>query len=391
MRKIYIAIGLALIVLIGASLYFMNGPASGYEIPEEELRTATEDPTLRFDEQMSEFEFEDWRDVLRDYKKWAIYPPHSRPLSEGQRDLVEYRKVELPHRAMPALVDGDLVNTGAHCLFQPDRHTITEGESVRTTLACTFEDRAVGVRIESAKVTKVGERGPQPVSGRFTYNDKGKDGDQQADDLVTTFVFEPAAADAGDLSLDVSFKIDGVAPADFPHEMKASFFASPLAPARFTGKVDESLEDGSLVLAVEIDVKKAGWYTVEGNLYDLEEQPVAYAREKLKLPTGRQQVRLLYFGKILRDEHSYGPFRLVGLRGERDNSGVDLDRLKNGTVAEVEEYLNNVRSAGPMKEQMPYASVVYQTQEYKEGDFSNREWDSQAKRDRIEMLSKFAQ
>ena len=62
------------------------------------------------------------------------------------------------------------------------------------------------------------------------------------------------------------------------HSLSTHFFSSPVAPARFTGAFREEFREGSLFIAAEVAVTKPGNYTIEANLMDARDEPVAFAR-----------------------------------------------------------------------------------------------------------------
>lgn len=323
--------------------------------------------------------------LLADYKEWSKYPPDSRPLTVDHVDVIEHRKVSLSWQRMPLLrPDGSSQPTGFLCRLQPERHTVVESEALRITLACTREGSThpVALHIERSELTKVvgttSERtmSPTPV-------DNGRDGDEKAGDNVYTFQFKPGPRDWGDMILKLGFRIEGD-DSGFLHSLAANFFSSPGAPAVFTGNFREKLENGSLIVAAEIQVKIGGRYTIEGNLVQ-ENDPVAYARKDARLGTGLQWVELTYFGKIFHDEDRQGKFQVTGLRGYLDTGAIDPDVLAR-SPEEVDRFLKNVRQTEPPRRMIPYFSGRHETKEYTLKDFSNAEYDSEIKRQRIAQL-----
>jgi hypothetical protein len=112
------------------------------------------------------------------------------------------------------------------------------------------------------------------------------------------------------------------------HEDAIRLFSTPPGqiPARFTGTVRDFVRGGNLVLEVGIEVSEAGFYRIDGNLYDAAGAPVAWATFKGELGTRDGFVPLEVFGKVLRDAGARGPFSLGELRGYRFLDGSFPDR-----------------------------------------------------------------
>ena len=100
-----------------------------------------------------------------------------------------------------------------------------------------------------------------------------------------------------------------------------------LAPARFTGQFDDDVVHGSLRVRVGIQVRQAGRYIVDANLYDRKEQPLAWTRRKVKLDEGKSMVELQFFGKVLRDTAAEGPYYVRQVRGMLVQAGEHLDTV----------------------------------------------------------------
>ena len=102
----------------------------------------------------------------------------------------------------------------------------------------------------------------------------------QANEFTYTLKYQPRQEDWGDMSLSVDF----VVPAEkekFTHTLKTHFFSSPVAPAQFRGVAGERIDNGSLIITVEVNARFAGRYTIEANLFN-DEGPVAIARRPVR-------------------------------------------------------------------------------------------------------------
>ncbi len=136
-------------------------------------------------------------------------------------------------------------------------------------------------------------------------------------------------------------------------------------------------------------MKKPGVYTIEANLF-AEDEPVGFARAEEKLSSGLQTIELLYFGKVIRDAGLSGPYRLTGLRGSLNTDVIQAENLA-ASPAEVERFLNQISDDRPKRMVIPYFTEAYTTQAYSLADFSNREYDSDEKRERLRMLRALAE
>jgi hypothetical protein len=238
--------------------------------------------------------------LIADYKEWAKYPPDSRPLLESHVDVIDFRKIPNTVQRMPTR-DGDkLRESGFSCLLQPEKHTATEGENMRIFLSCTHTGRPEreSIRIKEIKLEAVaGSRRFMPIPP--TVSDAGDKGDESAGDRIYTLEFRPRQSDWADMHLTVNFLIESDT-TSFTHSLATHFFSSPVAPARFTGNFSEKIDHGSLVVTAELDVVKAGNYTIEANLMG-DSAPVAFARQDANLRSGKQTVDLLFYGKVFHD------------------------------------------------------------------------------------------
>jgi hypothetical protein len=141
---------------------------------------------------------------------------------------------------------------------------------------------------------------------------------------------------------------------------------TPAAPAVFTGRVREALEQGSLVLSVEMDVAEPGRYVLAARVDDADGRPFAHLSFNDELAAGRQEARLTIFGKLARDEGARSPFRL------RDLEGFRL-----------------IPDAYPDRALMPEIDgVAYTTKTYTPGDFSDAAWESEEKDRNVKELTK---
>jgi hypothetical protein len=300
--------------------------------------------------------------ALATYKQWARYPPTSRPMAE-QPDQV------LPHTLLPTVRPLDPNRPDKATLRQEqDRMYLVPGETAVVTLAAAVAGSPATVVIDKAELARL-EGTPAMLSAPIasvTFRDDGVPPDAVANDGVLSAAVLPPVARligyAGDLRLTVGVRVNGA-----QGEVSFPFVYTGEPPARFTGTAREAVEDGSLALYVGIEIRRAGRYLVVARLYDAGDRPVALLQQNDMIDTAAREVRLLAFGKVLRDVGAVSPFTLRDVQGWR-----------------------MVESGYPDRELLEMWAGPYKTAAYPVDGFSDREWDSPSKRNRLAGLQQVA-
>lgn len=311
------------------------------------------------------------------YEEWAQYPPDSRPLNENQWDIIEPHIIPAAPRRLIAKKSGNEFHASDYeCSLQAQRHTVTEGQIQLLTLLCTTlpgEQRDIAPAlvvpdIKSIKLILNTPKGAREIQQSLAFNDRGFDGDEIANDRMYTLAFSPDEAEWGEFEVSVQFYI---AEENVPekYELRTTFISSPRAPAVFSGDISDRLENGSLVVDVELDVEKPGRYRIFGNLTSADRY-IAYSKQDVLLGTGKQKVSLLFFGKIFHDMAAEdGTFKVVDIRGHRLNLAEKLSEQME-----------------PEIEAIPPIVGAFETQIYQLAQFSKVAWDSPEKRQRLQDL-----
>ena len=217
-------------------------------------------------------------------------------------------------------------------------------------------DRADLVRMEGVP--------PQPsVSLAFVVlHDDGAPPDLAGDDGVLTAAVSPPdaalGAFTGDLRLIVAFHVGSD-----QGEVSFPFIYTGQPPARFTGVLRDVVEDGSLAIYLGVQVARPGRYVIVGRLYDSSGNPVAILHFNDFVGAQTSELRLLAFGKLLRDEGGASPFTVQDIQGWR-----------------------MVEQGNPDREMMEMWAGPYRTASYPNVAFSDREWDSPTKQRRLQAL-----
>ncbi len=332
-------------------------------------------------------------DVLRDYREWSRYPPDSRPLLRGHTDELrpEVIRSGLQRLVVPDPVTKQPKLSEHYCVLEPETHTALGAEPHNITLRCVKPPSRTPSVVQFVEV-RLAKRVQDRLVGlpSPTYGDNGRDGDRTAGDRVYTFQWRPRGVDWGNIELLVRFQIpseDVNPPREY--QLMTSFFSSPHAPARFTGKATEKIVDGSLVISVQLSVTKPGDYEIKGNLFAGDE-PIAVSRGRGSLRPGLQTIDLLFFGKIFHDRGKPGPYTLRHLRGIRENLAISPSEIAGKSVEEVNRILEastrRQAASEPDREVIPFSKEEHRTQSYTLKEFSSAEYESPQKTQRLKML-----
>ena len=288
-------------------------------------------------------------DPLTAYRKANVYPPTSRPLSRDQLDLLEPDK---RHEAMRRTDHDEHVSY----LFTADRYFVFADQPLHASLRVQRDGVPIPVVISQSYAVVLDPATHQEPQLPMSYGPAADGG------LAATF--EPSKLGLKRqtaIAMYVEFDDGGgkqVGHFDFQYTPPGG------APARFTGKFSDSADHGSLTVKAGIDVTSPGHYVVDANLFDADNNPIAWTRYKGDLDAGTHDVDLLFFGKVMVDTSAHGAFHLGQLRGARYAPELDPDL-----------------------EQMPPFTGSYTTASYQPEQFSDAEWDSPDKQRMIQLLT----
>lgn len=277
-------------------------------------------------------------DPLTAYRRINQYPPTSRPLSIHHDIIEPNRRYESPLRAPK---DSDVT-----FWFSADKGTIVGDDVLHSFLEVRRDGEPIDVKIVSATAGKM----------PLTFAKRG----HRYTNALRLADAQYAAAAVVDVRIEFEYAPGVTQVASFP------VFYTPDAavPARFTGTFREAVVEGSLVIYAGVEVKQAGWYLIDANLWAADGSPVAWTRHKGNLAPGDTEVPLEFFGKVLVDAKLPSPYKLRQLRGAR-----------------------HVERRDPDFENMPFYEGTYTTRAYALDSFSSAEWDSEHKREMIRLLA----
>lgn len=266
-------------------------------------------PTAQVQQESDEEEIFDPRaaialtqELIEDYRRRSEFPPESRPIESGQDPILAEREVSPIEAGGPE--GGDPVLT----VF-PGQLVFEEPDSVLVYAYLT----AQGEKVPAQSITGIlMSEGLQEV-GTFDFRDDGRDGDAQAGDAVYTARIEPPAGE----EVAVSYLVRVVAVSLDGLERRAgTSFQYSRPGARLTGNFRDYVENGSLVIEVELDVQRGGAFHLSGTLYDSGGRPVGLAQNRKELEAGQHWIPLLYYGRMFHPDErtgrpaATGPFQL---------------------------------------------------------------------------------
>lgn len=393
---IYIVAGIVIVVLVLLVVMLLGdneGPWDDQDAVNQQRNDPTQ-PTIGEDGQTQVVGVTP-EERLEYYQQWAKYPPHSRPLHEGNVDLID------PYNAKKTPL-GVVSKPGKNCTFEPSGSYRCEENPEFSDIKCEIipeSSISVGKKDFHVSLYCNNEQGKkQELSGLTSkfekwfnrkitsslppihMGDDGTNGDATAGDFIYTITVRPGARDWGQMLVTADFEVGGL-----KHSQRAEFFSTPHIVAEFKSGVRETLNEGNLIINVPIVVTKPGTYEIQANLQEAggDKRFIAHSTFDGELKAGSQVVQLEFFGKLIKDAGVDGPYTVREIRGKRHNSPMSKSML---SAAEAGGDLKPVNTTEPLWEYIsPYAKT-YQTQDYKSSDFSDKEYDSAEKQRRIKNL-----
>ena len=243
-----------------------------------------------------------------EYRKRAQWPHYSHPIANKEADPVTSDFV--PNKMIarhPKLPEGPvLMHYIDENSFEPDQplviHAVLIGKA----------ERRLPITNGVASLTIGGLKGK--VIANKDLLDQGGIGDK-AGDLVHTAAFNlPAAmkkpnAPPQNLTVVLTVKIG-------EDELSATnVFNVGNLNIKHTGvfndRIDSDAKGAHLAIDAEFEIKKEGFYHVQGSIYGEDGQkPIGWAQARKKLAMGKHTVTLRFYGKLLCDAKIDGPYFL---------------------------------------------------------------------------------
>jgi hypothetical protein len=234
------------------------------------------------------------RETAREYREQARFPESSRALKRGDADPVKEKRTATAQTQVGPEGKGALTVRAESVSFEV-------GRPIR--LQAVVED---GIALEVTGEI-VGQSGELVAS--FAYADDGRGIDRKAGDGVWSARVKMPAGIEPELAASYMVKVRSrLLDGDVRESVGGFLYSNPAA--HLTGRYRDELRDGSLVIAAEVDVTRAGRFHLAATLYALAGEPVGTAQASAELEPGRQWIELSFYGLMFHDRKVAGPFRL---------------------------------------------------------------------------------
>jgi hypothetical protein len=262
--------------------------------------------------------------TLCSYRATSQYPFGSRPVSENPDQV---RPNDLVTEMRPMHLDGGGANPQVQIQTSQSRVYMASNEAVAFSLRAVDGSGQVlplvVTRALAQGVTYNGTRATPQVSVPFL--DDGSGADPVPNDGAFAGVLSPGqtglAGFAGTIRLDVRYSVNGKA-----GSVIYDVIYTPELPAVWTGQPREAIENGSLNFYLPLDVRMPGRYVISGRVDDARGHPFALLTFNDILGPGPNQVKLVMFGKLMRDQDAALPLTLRDVDGYLLKEGKDPDR-----------------------------------------------------------------
>jgi hypothetical protein len=246
-----------------------------------------------------------------DYAERARYPQWSQALEAGAVDpVIDARLPTRQSRLGPNGAGPRLTVWASSVAAQPGETVLLFATLTPTAAPGLFAAPA----LTGARVTAelVGQR--LGALGTVAYRDNGTGADALArDGIYTAAVTLPASANLPLGTADsVMVKVTATLPNDELRQAAGGFQLSRPA-ARLTGRYQDAVRNGNLVIAAEVEALAPGRVHLSGTLADVTGAPFATAQTARVLAAGSQWVELSFYGLAFHDRGVTGPVQLASI------------------------------------------------------------------------------
>ncbi len=288
---------------------------------------------------------------IRQFKAITRYPTSTRRLTTESTDLLNPNKRHEKRQPVPDARDNE--NRAWEVLHTSDRYFVWDAEAVTVSLALWHLGDPV---IPTAVVMVAMPRGASSDGNRVALSTE-----RVGSEIRASFVPNEHWPDyIGELEVTTTFRAPGLR--EQTGQLRFFFTGGNRIPARFTGQFSDDARAGDLAIEVGVEVTTAGTYRIEGNLFDRDGEPVAWAQGETELSPGARDVSLVFYGLAFHDAGAVAPYTLRQLRGYR---------LRRGD--------------SPHREDVPSYDGEYETSaRYSPADFRSEEYESPHKRRMLE-------
>lgn len=237
------------------------------------------------------------RESARAYREQGRYPADSWVLAPGQADPVREK------RTSSAVTTGD--RTAELAVWSGEVSYEAPGD------VDLFASLGQGTRKLSAeRVTAEVLDAAGNLVDKLVYRDDGAGADRAAGDGV--YSVRLTGLPQPELAATYLVRVEPArAGGELLHATSGFLYSRPWA--RLTGAYRDSLRDGNVVVAVQVEVTRAGRFHLSGTLATLGGQALGTAQNAAELAPGRHWVELSFYGLMFHDRGAAGPYRLASL------------------------------------------------------------------------------
>ena len=237
----------------------------------------------------------------RDYEVRARYPESSRALAVGEVDPVRAKRVPAPHSLNTPGVDGLLTVWSSEVSFEAGQPVVLHVAVTGLPPQDLARTRVIGEVFDAAGNS----------IGSVRYRDGGWR-DEARGDGTFTGVFRFPVERTPQLAESFLVKVTAEKPNGEILRAASGFLLSN-PHAKLTGRYEDDLVDGDLVISAEVEVAQAGRFHLAGTLYSASGEPVGWAQAAAELTPGTHFIPLTYYGLMFTERKVTGPFHLGSL------------------------------------------------------------------------------
>ncbi|MBT8467414.1 MAG: hypothetical protein KJN97_01590 [Deltaproteobacteria bacterium] len=247
---------------------------------------------------------------IRQYRAITRYPSSTRRLTTQSTDLLHPNK---RHERRQAVPDPEAnADRAWEVLYTADRYFVRGEEPITVSLALWHEGEPV---IPTNVVMVAAPAGASGSADRVNLAVERVDSELRA--LLVPNEHWPKYI--GELEVTATFAAPGLQTQT--GRLTFYFTANDRIPARFTGQFSDDTTNGDLAVTVGVNVATEGVYRIEANLFDRNDQPIAWAQAETNLSPGTSDVSLVFYGLAFHDAGAVAPFTMRQLRGYRLRRG----------------------------------------------------------------------
>jgi hypothetical protein len=233
------------------------------------------------------------RETARHYRERARFPRSSSVLTPGQMDPVKDKRT--PTQQIRRGPDGVALSVWSSSVSVEHPKPIDLFAAV---------EKGFALEISADIVGETGDLAAQAV-----YADDGRGADRKAGDGVWSARLTLPAGLEPELAASYMVKVRArLLNGDVMESVGGFLYSNPAG--HLTGRYRDELRDGSLVIAAEVDVARAGRLHLAGTLYSMQGEPVGTAQAAAELQPGKQWIELSFYGLMFHDRKVAGPYRL---------------------------------------------------------------------------------